>query len=439
MGTTEPPRFADTELTKIAWMSAQNPHQEYHSLMHHFNVVALCRCYHELDGGKAIGADGISKIVYGEKLQGNVQELVAQMKRMAYRPGPVRQVLIPKEGKPGATRPLGISNFADKLVQKRMHEILESIYEPLFLNCSYGFRQNRGCHDAIQALRKYLYQNEVESIIDVDLANYFGTIDHQLVEEILCKKIKDTKLLRYIKRMFKSGVLRDGELTISEEGVVQGSSCSPIIANIVAHYVVDSWIEDTVKPLSAGKVELFRYADDMVICCQYAKDAKRIKEALGKRLAKYRLKLNGDKTKLVGFSKAKEMSGEKQESFDFLGFTFYLGRTVRGNRVIPKVKTIGKRLRSKLKKVSEWARKIRNQKTLGEIWKTFCAKLQGHVQYYGVSFNSKSVTKFLHTAKRILFKWLNRRSQRKSINWDKFELYMARHPLPKAKIYCRLF
>ncbi len=438
MGTTEPPRYADTELTKIAWMSAQNPHQEFHSLMHHFNVVSLCRCYHKLDGGKAIGADGVSKIAYGENLQGNVKELVEQMKQMGYRPGAVRQVLIPKEGKPGATRPLGISNFADKLVQKRMQEILESIYEPLFLNCSYGFRQNRGCHDAIKALYNYLYQNEVESIIDVDLANYFGTIDHQGVEEILRRKIKDTKFIRYVKRMFKSGMLKDGELTVNEEGVVQGSCCSPIIANIVAHYAVDTWIEDTVKPLTAGKVELFRYADDMVICCEYAKDAKRIKEALSKRLAKYHLKLNEDKTKLVKFSKAKEVCGEKQESFDFLGFTFYLGKSLRG-KVTPKVKTMGKRLRSKLKKVNEWARGIRNQKTLGEIWKTFRTKLRGHVQYYGVSFNSKSVAKFLHIAERILYKWLNRRSQRKSFEWDKLRLYTAKHPLPQVKIYCRLF
>lgn len=438
MGTTEPPRFADTELTKIAWMSAQNAQQEFHSLMHHFNVVSLCRCYHKLDGGKAIGADGISKIVYGENLRANLNKLVEQMKGMTYRPGPIRQVLIPKEGKPDAKRPLGISNFADKLVQKRMQEILDSIYEPIFLNSSYGFRQNRGCHDAIKDLRNHLYLHEVESIIDVDLANFFGTIDRQIVEEMLRKKIKDTKFLRYVKRMFKSGMLVNGELTMSEEGVVQGSCASPIIANIFAHYVIDTWIEETVKPVSAGKVEAFRYADDLVICCQYAKDAKRIKEALSKRLAKYNLKLNEDKTKVVKFSKAKEGSGEKQESFDFLGFTFYLGRSLRG-KVIPKVKTNGKRLRSKLKKVNDWAREIRNQKTLGEIWKTFCAKLRGHVQYYGVSFNSKSVSKFLTAAERILFKWLNRRSQRKSFNWDKFTLYTARNPLPKVKVYYRLF
>lgn len=438
MGTTEPPVYADTELTKIAWMSAQDPQQEFHSLMHHFNVESLCRCYHKLDGGKAIGADGISKINYGENLQENLIELVSQMKRMAYRPGPVRQVQIPKEGSPGATRSLGISNFADKLVQKRMQEILDSIYEPIFLNCSYGFRQNRNCHDAVRDLLDHLYRNEVESIIDVDLANFFGTIDHQLVEEILCKKIKDTKFLRYVKRMFKSGLLAEGELKMSDEGVVQGSCASPIIANVFAHYVIDTWIEDTVKPLSAGKVRAFRYADDLVICCEYTKDAQRIKEALGKRLAKYKLRMNGEKTRMVKFSKTKVRRGEQQESFDFLGFTFYLGKTLRG-RVTPKIKTSGKRLRSKLKKVNEWARDVRNKKSLGEIWKTFRAKLLGHVQYYGVSLNCRSVEAFLTTAERILFKWLNRRSQRKSFNWDKFRLYTARYPLPRAKVMSRLF
>jgi RNA-directed DNA polymerase len=438
MGTTEPPGYADTALTKIAWMSAERPDQAFHSLMHHFNVEALCRCYHELDGRKAKGADGISKRRYGENLQENVEHLVSQMKRMAYRPGPVREVRIPKEGSTGATRSLGISNFADKLVQKRMHEILESIYEPIFLNFSYGFRQNRGCHDAVKDLHKHLFLEEVENIIDVDLANFFGTIDQQYVKEILSKKVKDTKFLRYIQRMFKSGVLSEGELRISDEGVVQGSCVSPIIANVFAHYVIDLWIEETVKPLSAGKVEAFRYADDLVICCRYASDATRIKEALGKRLAKYKLKLNENKTKLVKFSKAKERCGEKQESFDFLGFTFYLGRSLRG-QVIPKVKTCGKRLRSKLKKVNIWARDIRNRKTLGEIWRIFRAKLRGHIQYYGVSFNSKSVSKFLMAAEHILFRWLNRRSQRKSFDWDQFRLYKARNPLPPVKINCRLY
>jgi RNA-directed DNA polymerase len=357
---------------------------------------------------------------------------------MAYRPEPVRQVLIPKEGKPGATRPLGISNFEDKLVQKRMQEILESIYAPIFLNCSYGFRAGRSCHDAIKDLLDHLFKEEVETVIDVDLENFFGTIDHQLLKDMLCMKIKDTKFLRYISRMFKAGVLADGDLVMSEEGVPQGSCCSPVFSNIFAHYVIDTWLEETVKPLIAGRIQAFRYADDLIICCRYEKDAIRIKEVLAKRLAKFKLKLNESKTKLVSFSKSKKQQGVKQGAFDFLGFTFYLGTSQR-SRIVPKLKTSGKRLRAKLNRISEWARQVRNKYKLREIWKTFCSKLRGHAQYYGVSFNARGVRKFLNRAERILFKWLNRRSQRKSFDWVTFKLFTKKYPLPPVQIHHKLF
>lgn len=438
MRASESQANTDTALAKIAWLSANNPHQVYHSLMHQINVDALRRCFDRLDGRKAIGVDQVSKAMYGENLTVNLEELIARMKRMAYRPGAVRQVLIPKEGKKGATRPLGISNFEDKLVQKRMQDILESIYEPLFYEFSYGFRPNRSCHDAVRDLREHLFNEEVEVVIDVDLANFFGKIDHQIVKDMLGMKIKDSKFMRYITRMFKSGVLADGELTMSDEGVVQGSCCSPVISNIVAHYVIDTWLEETVKPLMKGMVKVFRYADDLVICCRYEEDAKRIKTVLGKRLAKYKLELNEKKTSMVNFSKINCRRGIKQESFEFLGFRFYLGKSLKG-RIIPKVKTSGKRFRSKLNNVKTWAKQIRNKIPLGAIWKTFCAKLRGHVQYYGVSFNSKMVDKFIQEALKIIFKWLNRRSQRKSFDWDKFNQFIERHPLPSTKIVHRLF
>jgi RNA-directed DNA polymerase len=428
----------DTALAEIAWLSANNPHQVYHSLMHQINVDSLRRCFDRLDGRKAVGVDQVSKAIYGENVTENLEDLIARMKSMAYRPGPVREVLIPKEGKKGATRPLGISNFEDKLVQKRMQDILESIYEPLFFDFSYGFRPKRSCHDAVKDLRAHLFKEEVEVVIDVDLANFFGKIDHDIVKDMLGMKIKDSKFMRYITRMFKSGVLSDGELTMSDEGVVQGSCCSPVISNIVAHYVIDSWLEETVKPLMKGMVKAFRYADDLVICCRYEEDAKRIKRVLGKRLAKYKLELNEEKTSMVNFSKNNFRRGIKQGSFEFLGFRFYLGKTLKGGTV-PKIKTSGKRFRSKLNNVTAWAKQVRNKITLGQIWKTFCAKLRGHVQYYGVSFNFKMVSKFLYEAKRIIFKWLNRRSQRKSFDWDKFDLFVKRHPLPTAKIVHRLF
>lgn len=438
MGISKPFEAADTKLAEIAWLSAQNSDQVFCSLMHHINVNSLRSCFEKLDGRKAIGADKINKESYGENLSQNLEDLMTRMKRMEYRPQAVRQVQIPKEGKPGATRPLGISCFEDKLVQKRVQEILESIYEPIFLSCSYGFRPNKSCHDAIKDLRQHLFEEEVETVIDVDLAKFFDTIDRQILKDLLQLKIKDTKFMRYIGRLFKAGILVNGDLVISDEGVIQGSCASPTLANVMAHYVIDVWLEETVKPLMKGNIKTFRYADDLIICCRYEKEAVRIKSALSKRLAKFKLTMNEEKTKMVSFSKINCRRGVKQDAFDFLGFTFYLGHSLK-RTIIPKLKTNGKRLRSKLKRVNEWARQIRNQGLLKEIWETFCSKLRGHIQYYGVSFNCKAISKFRHAAIRIMYKWLNRRSQKRSFDWKRFSLFMKKYPAPLIKIHHRLF
>lgn len=428
----------ETKLKRIAALSAADPEMVFTHVIHHFNEESLRTCFHELDGRKAIGIDGIDKAKYGENLEENLRNLVDRMKRMAYIPGPVRQVQIPKDGKQGATRALGISNVEDKIVQKMMHKVLESIYEPLFHENSYGFRPGRSCHDAIKALHTHLSSHDIETVIDVDLANYFGSISHQEAITIIQKKISDPKLIRYLIRMFKSGILTEGELSVSEEGVVQGSICSPIIANIFSNEVIVKWMEETVKAHCSGAVKMFLYADDMVICCQYQRDAQRIKTALGRRLGKYGLKMNEDKTKLVKFSKRKKRNGKAQETFDFLGFRFYIGKSKKGYYLV-KLKTIGKRFRMKLKKMNKWARDIRNRIPLKQIAKIASAKLRGHIQYYGVSHNYAGVRNFVYRARRILFKWLNRRSQRKSFTWEKFELFLTKINFPKAKICHKLF
>jgi RNA-directed DNA polymerase len=434
MGTSDSQITTETKLKRIAWLSARDKDKKFSNLMHHINEESLKVCYYELDGKKALGVDGITKAEYGENLDENIKELVIKLKSMSYRPGNIREVKIPKEGKAGATRPLGISNFEDKLVQKMISKILESIYEPIFLDCSYGFRPGRGCHDAVRVLRQHLFGHEVATIIDVDLENYFGTIDHKMMVDILQEKIGDKKFLRYIVRMFKAGYLSNGELRVSEEGVAQGSICSPILSNIFAHEVLDRWVEEIVKKHCRGKIELFRYCDDAVLCCQYETDAERVREALGKRLVKYKLKINEDKTKMVKFSKSGYEQENKSGTFDYLGFTYYWGRSRQG-ATIPKVKSSGKRLRSKLKRVNEWAKMFRNKHLTLNLWELFCRKIEGHIRYFGVSFNIAGVKQFIHRATRIMFKWLNRRSQKKSLTWEKFAMFMQRHPLPKAKIW----
>ena len=419
-------------------MSARDKGKQFDSLLHHINELSLKECFYQLSANRAVGTDGIEKSDYVTSLDVNLKELVERMKRMAYRPGPVRRVLIPKEGKPNATRPLGISNFEDKIVQKMMQRILESIYEPVFLDCSYGFRPGRGCHDAIRALYQYLYANEVQTVMDIDLAGYFDSIDHKHLLAFLRMKIRDKRFLRYVTRMLKAGVLSEGELTVSDEGVPQGSICSPILANIFAHYVIDDWFENVVKHHCTGKAQLFRYADDIVISCQYERDAKRVLKALGKRLEKYGLKLNAEKTQLVSFSKRAYQQGVKQDTFSFLGFTFYIGRSQKGFP-LPKLKSEGKRLRMKLKRVKLWAQIARRQYRLPDIWRMFCVKLEGHVRYYGVSHNIACVRNFLQAAIQILFKWLNRRSQRKSFDWEKFTRFMKLYPPPRARVCHKLF
>ena len=437
MDKTKSTVSTETKLMRISEMSRQNPECEIKWLMPHFNLESLTNCFFELDGQKALGVDGISKDMYREDLVTNIEQLISKMKTMSYRPGAVREVRIPKEGAPGAFRPLGISNFEDKIVQLMTAKLLSAIYEPMFRECSYGFRPKRSCHTAIKSLVEYLHRHECEVVIDVDLKNFFGTLNHEVLLGFLGIRIKDDTFLRYISRMLKSGIFKEGSFHVTDEGSPQGNVASPILSNIYAHYVLDMWFEDVVKKHVSGPVEMFRYCDDLVICCRYRNDGVRIQKALKGRLDKYSLELNDEKTKLVSFSRKGLDRGEKQGTFDFLGFTFYLGKTMRGN-VTAKLRTSKKRFRSKLARVKEWVHKNRNVR-MRLLWATFVNKLRGHINYYGVSFNTKMVSKFFQEAMRIFFKWMNRRSQKKSFNWAEFSKFTKLFPLPAVKVHYKLY
>ncbi len=424
-----------TKRARIQQRSAEDPDMVFNQLMHHFSEKNLRQWFHELKGNAATGIDDISKADYGENLDANIKDLHQRLKTMSFRPSPVRQAWIPKDGQPNKLRPLGIGTFEGKIVEKGIQQLLNAIYEPLFYDCSYGFRPKRGCHGAVKALRDHLYNQRVEEIIDLDLSNYFGTIDHALLMSILTEKIQDQRFLRYIKRLLKAGILDKGNFSVSDEGVPQGSVASPILANIFAHTVLDDWFETVVRKHCKGKVKLFRYADDAVICCQYSEDSKRIQKVIGKRLAKYKLRLNEEKTHVVKFDRRNRT---ESSVFDFLGFTFYLGKSKRG-LTIPKVKSSSKKLRVKLKRVNEWCKKNRNKFRLRDLWKAFCLKLRGHIQYYGVSFNSPAVDWFVKRAVMLFLKWLNKRSQRRSMTYEQFKKYLTVYPAPVVRVYHKLY
>jgi len=433
VGVTKPIKTTETKLKRIAKLSVEDSQMEFKWLMPHFNDESLKECYRQIDGRRAVGADGVTKEEYGKSLDENIKFLISKMKAMNYRPQPVREVLIPKHDGRGGTRPLGISNFEDKLIQMMAAKVLNSIYDPNFHEFSFGFRPGRSCHDAIKSLSDDLHSNWCEVVIDVDLKNFFGSINHDLLLKCLRVKIKDDKFLRYIKRMLKSGVLRNNDLYCTEEGTTQGSIVSPILANIVAHYVIDEWFEKVAKKHTRKPVRMFRYADDLVICCQYTSDAYRVRKALQLRLEKFGLALNEDKTKLVRFSKLAARNGTKQETFDFLGFTFYIGRTLKGKSCV-RVKTSRKRMKSKLVNVKVWMKANRHKGTMKELWDLFRIKLRGHIQYYGVSFNIHYVQRFIIRAEYLFFKWINRRGGRKRTSWTNFIKFINQYPPPKVVV-----
>jgi group II intron reverse transcriptase/maturase len=400
--------------------------------MHHFTVENLRACFAALDGTKAPGVDGVTKEMYAQHLESYLQALHTRLHQMSYRPQPVRRVEIPKED--GTMRPLGVSCTEDKIVQDLARRLLEAIYEPVFLETSYGFRPGRSCHDALRRLNTEAMRQPVHWLADLDLAQFFDTMPHTEILAVLAQRITDPKFLRLIARMLKAGVQTPGGIVQDELGSPQGSIVSPVIANVFLDHVLDQWFATVVTLHCRGYCTLLRYADDTLALFEREDDAHRFMRVLPLRLGKFGLRLNLQKTRLLAFGKQEAWqglrTGHHPPTMDYLGFTHYWGRS-RNGLVRLKRKTSKKRLRRALKDLTQWLRQERNARPLPDLWQAIARKMRGHFNYFGVTDNSRALYRFEQAVHTLLFKWLNRRSQRRSFTWESFRRYAAKHPLPR--------
>ena len=428
-----------TKIARINQISKERPKEVFTSIYHLINKELLKECFDELDGSKAVGTDKITKDKYRYNLNNNLDNLIERLKTKSYRPSPARKVNIPKSN--GKLRSLAIANFEDKIVQMATKKILEAIYEPKFTNNMFGFRPNVGCHDALKYLSESIEYKHTNYVLDCDIKGYFDNIDHDRLIKCLEIHIKDKNLLRLIKRFLKAGILENGIYNKGEMGTPQGSILSPILANIYMYYILILWFE-RIKGKAGGYVEIINYADDMVICFKYEKEAKKIYEEMKQRLAKGNLEFAEEKTRLIEFGKyAKERRSKKglgkPKTFDFLGFTHYCSKSKDG-RFRVKRKTSRKKLNKKLQEFNIWMKNNRNKKT-NELMNTISKKLQGHFNYYGITDNYNSISIYKQKVMLITYKWLNRRSQRRSLTSLKFNKMIKIYNLPNPKIMVKIY
>ncbi len=422
--------ITETKLLKISRVATRSTTYRFTSLASLINEEFLERNYYELHKRRAVGVDGTSLEEYGVRLKENIHNLYEKLRTFRYRPQPVRRVCIPKDN--GKTRKLGIPTVEDKIVQRAIAQILEAIYEPAFLDMSYGFRNKRSCHDALDKLDKVIATRPTRYIIDADIKGFFDNVKHEWIIKFLEHRIADKNLIRLVVRFLKSGIMEEGKYYVTEEGTPQGGIISPILSNIYLHYVLDLWIEKVIGKKNSGHVEGIRYADDFVICVQYKEEAENTVKMLSERLNKFGLELSEEKTRLIEFGRyAKE---PKLETFDFLGITHYNDIGRNGKYKVGR-QTSKKKFRIKIKETNLWLKKERNHLPIAEIWNTLKQKLRGHYRYYGISGNSRMIGEFYYQVIRAVFKWLNRRSQRESFTWQTFSKYQSKYPLPLPRIY----
>ena len=379
---------------------------------------------------------------YGQDLEANLADLHRRLHHGAYRPSPSRRSYIPKAD--GRQRPLGIATLEDKIVQRAVVEVLNAVYEVDFCGFSYGFRPGRKPHDALGALAVGIERKRVNWVLDADIRDFFGQLDHAWVEKFFEHRIADKRVLRLIAKWLKAGVIEDGEWQAVDEGAPQGASVSPLIANVYLHYVLDRWARRWRSEQAHGDMIIVRWADDFVAGFEHRDDAERFLTELRERFSKFGLELHSEKTRLIEFgrnaarSRAAQGLG-KPETFGFLGFTHICGKTRAGRFWLRRV-TEAKRMRAKLKDVKVELKRRRHQPIpVQGLW--LASVVRGHFAYYGVPGNSDALAAFRYQVARHWIKALRRRSQRSSLNWTRMTRYVRRwlpparlqHPFPSVR------
>jgi group II intron reverse transcriptase/maturase len=420
------------QLQRIAAQAAANSECIFTNLAHLIDKGLLRRAYELTRKDGAVGVDGQEGKAYGENLEANLDNLHRRLRECRYQAPCIKRVWLPKDGR--GQRPIGITTFEDKVVQRAVVMLLEAVYEQDFYDVSYGFRPGLSAHVALGEIRNQIMDHWIGWIVEADIRGCFDNLDHGVLRELLHRRVHDGGIDRLIGKWLNAGIQDGGELLHPEKGAPQGGVISPMLANIYLHYVLDEWFVEVVQPRLKGRAFLVRYCDDFIIGCELEEDARRVLEVLPRRLEKYGLAIHPEKTRLVPFQapKAGAPRGEHHDTFDFLGFTHYWGKSRRGYWVV-KRRTMRKRLRRAMKAIAQWCRYNRHR-PLQEQHRTVCQKLRGHFQYYGLRGNYRSMELLYEHTRRVWHKWLSRRSRESYIPWDKFQKLLDVLPLPTPKI-----
>ena len=404
-------------------------------LLHHIYAIERLRAaYFALERNAAAGVDGQTWQGYGRDLEANLLDLSDRLARGGYRPEPVRRAYIDKAD--GSKRPLGVPALEDKIVQRASAEVLGAIYEQDFIGFSYGFRPERGAHDALDAVAVGVSVRKVNWILDADIAKFFDTIEHDWLIKFVEHRVADPRVIRLLKKWLHAGVLEDGQITRTELGTVQGGSISPLLANIYLHYAFDLWVQQWRRRHAKGDVVIVRYADDWVAGFEHRGDAERFRREVDARLKTFGLALHETKTRLIEFGRfarenRRRRGQGKPQTFDFLGFTHCCGKTRKGKFMVLRV-TSGKRLRAKLLAVKTELRK-RMHRPIAEQGQYLRAVVAGHGRYFAVPCNGARVSAFRFQVGRLWHRTLCRRSQAKHLSWKRMHKIVA-HWLPSPRI-----